>query len=92
MKVVFYREVKNMWRYYRVSIQKNLFKQYALEIQFGSCATNGSHYKYYSFDTLLEAHIFLRKLIKQKLKKGYRSKLLVTNTKIDNGGYKSVAA
>lgn len=92
MKVLLYRQVHGLWRYYELSIQKNLFQEYSLHIRFGSCVNKSKHYKYYNFQSFHEALISLKKHMKQKVKKGYQANIIDKNSNEKEGEIIDVAA
>jgi len=71
MRLTLYRRVDKRWRYYSLSIYKNLFDEYILLRQYGSTSNNHSSEKIDIFPTRLEAVALFEFLQFVKQKKGY---------------------
>lgn len=71
MKVMLHRRVGQRWRYYKLSIYKNLFGEYILSRQYGSMINARSFEKINILKTKIEAYCLLQFLLRNKLKKGY---------------------
>jgi len=74
MRLTLYRRVNRRWRYYKLSIFKNLFGEYVLLRQYGSTSNNHSSEMIDIFSNKSEAIALLEFLQFVKQKKGYIKK------------------
>lgn len=89
MKIMLYRRVGQRWRYYKLSINKNLFGDYILSRQYGSIINSHSFEKINILKTKIEANNLFLFFLRMKLKKGYmkqqKERILTFTTEYKTG-------
>jgi len=71
MKVKLYRRVGQRWRYYKLSINQNLFGDYVLLREYGSIINSHTFERINILKTKVEAYRLLQYVLINKLKRGY---------------------